>query len=102
MQIDVENLANECLLSQTDVKMWLENVKNGKKGEGKYSCKMPCIQVMLFPFFNRISGNYKYKKAFPPAFLAKKQKRCESQEVHVSDDTDDNIYCICMQPWGNR
>ena len=34
-QIDKGNLANECLLSEMDVQMWLENVKNGKKRKGE-------------------------------------------------------------------
>ena len=45
-QINVENIANEFFLSEMDVQMWLENVKNGGKRKGKYSCKMPCIQLL--------------------------------------------------------
>ena len=45
-QIDVENIANECFLSEMDVQMWLENVKNGGKRKGTYSCKMPFIQLL--------------------------------------------------------
>ena len=32
---DVKNLARECLLSVSDVNMWLQNVQNGKKKKGR-------------------------------------------------------------------
>ena len=71
---DIEELAKKCLLDTSDVTMWPQNLNNGKK------------------------------KVFGLLLLTiAKQKNVENNKNNENDENDEEeVYCICMQPWGNR
>ncbi|CAB4005889.1 Chromatin modification-related YNG2 [Paramuricea clavata] len=82
---DVKLLASECLLSESDVQMWLENVNNGKKRKAATQNKS-----------KRVDKNQKEDEN------EKADENKKDDENEKDDDEDDDVYCICMQPWDGR